>query len=143
MVYFDFIPITVPEDLEKLMQKILPYKLLYPLRNFSKPSCQSQEVVRQSPISKPQHIETEKFNTETTPSPQPKNTRVHFENHTEKSPQEIKKDKSTRVDFSGVWKRDKCENIDAYVGAQGAGFMQRKLAASMVFFKRSNIHVFI
>ena len=44
----------------------------------------------------------------------------HSENHhhTEKSPQEMKKDKNTRVDFSGVWKRDKCENIDAYVGAQ-------------------------
>ena len=133
MVYFDFIPITAPEELEKLMQKILPFKLLYPLRDLSKTSStQSQEAVRQSPISKPQHTETEKLHTETTPSSaQPKNTRVNFsgvvsENHKDKIT-------SARVDFSGVWKRDKCENIDAYVGAQGAGFMQRKLAASMVF----------
>ena len=35
------------------------------------------------------------------------------------------------MDFSGVWKREKCVNVDGYVGAQGAGYMQRKLAASV------------
>ena len=34
------------------------------------------------------------------------------------------------MDMSGVWKREKCVNVDSYVGAQGAGFLQRKLAAS-------------
>ena len=62
---------------------------------------------------------------------------------------------TNRVDFSGVWKREKCVNVDSYVGnehattssveikpsdlkktlsmlgAQGAGFLQRKLAASI------------
>lgn len=36
-----------------------------------------------------------------------------------------------RVDFSGVWKRTNTVNFDAFVGAQGAGYVQRKLAASM------------
>ena len=39
-------------------------------------------------------------------------------------------DRST-ADYSGVWKRDKCMNVEAYVGVQGAGYMQRKLVASV------------
>jgi len=36
-----------------------------------------------------------------------------------------------RHDFSGTWKRGNTENFEAFVGAQGAGYVQRKLAASM------------
>lgn len=36
-----------------------------------------------------------------------------------------------KADFSGVWKRVKTVNFDTFVGAQGASFVQRKLAASM------------
>lgn len=52
---------------------------------------------------------------------------------TEESKEEIiinKESAEQRVDMSGVWKREKCVNVDSYVGAQGAGFLQRKLAAS-------------
>ncbi|CAE7408192.1 unnamed protein product, partial [Symbiodinium microadriaticum] len=38
---------------------------------------------------------------------------------------------SGRRDLSGVWIRERTHNVDAYVGAQGAGFVQRKMAASM------------
>jgi hypothetical protein len=33
-------------------------------------------------------------------------------------------------DLSGVWKRVKTENFEAFFGAQGAGYVQRKIAAS-------------
>jgi hypothetical protein len=36
-----------------------------------------------------------------------------------------------KVDFSGVWQRTKTHNFEAFIGATGAGFMQRKLAAQM------------
>ena len=36
-----------------------------------------------------------------------------------------------RVDFSGVYKRTNTVNFEAFVGAQGVGYVQRKLAASM------------
>lgn len=36
-----------------------------------------------------------------------------------------------RADLSGVWKRTKCINYENFVGAQGAGYVQRKLAASI------------
>lgn len=36
-----------------------------------------------------------------------------------------------RADMTGVWKRVETQNYDAFVGAQGAGYVQRKLAASM------------
>lgn len=39
--------------------------------------------------------------------------------------------KSSRVNFTGVWTRTKAVNFEGFVGAQGAGYMQRKLAASM------------
>jgi hypothetical protein len=35
------------------------------------------------------------------------------------------------VDLSGVWKRLKCDNMEAFTGVQGAGYLKRKLAASM------------
>ena len=35
------------------------------------------------------------------------------------------------VDLSGVWTRIKSHNMDQYVGALGAGYMQRKLAGSI------------
>ena len=38
---------------------------------------------------------------------------------------------AARSDFSGVWKRVRTENYEDFIGAQGAGFMQRKLAASI------------
>lgn len=38
---------------------------------------------------------------------------------------------SVRVDFSGVWKRMTAKNVESFIGAQGGGFVQRKLAASM------------
>ena len=38
---------------------------------------------------------------------------------------------SKRVDFSGVYKRTNAVNFEAFVGAQGAGYVQRKLASSM------------
>jgi hypothetical protein len=34
-------------------------------------------------------------------------------------------------DLSGVWIRSRTHNVDSYVGAQGAGFVQRKLAVSV------------
>lgn len=37
----------------------------------------------------------------------------------------------TRPDFSGVWQRTKTHNFEAFIGAAGAGYMQRKLAAQM------------
>ena len=40
-------------------------------------------------------------------------------------------ERPTKVDFSGVWKRTKAINFDAFTGAQGAGYVQRKLAASI------------
>ena len=36
-----------------------------------------------------------------------------------------------RKDISGVWNRTKSVNFEAVIGATGAGFMQRKIAASM------------
>jgi hypothetical protein len=36
-----------------------------------------------------------------------------------------------KQDLSGTWKRFKTENYEEFIGAQGAGFMQRKLAASI------------
>ena len=36
-----------------------------------------------------------------------------------------------REDLSGVWRRVRADNYEAFVGAQGAGLMQRKLAASI------------
>lgn len=46
---------------------------------------------------------------------------------------ESKEDKavSDRRDLSGVWVRTRTHNVDSYVGAQGAGFVQRKLAVSV------------
>ncbi len=38
---------------------------------------------------------------------------------------------ATRKDLSGVWNRTKSVNFEAVIGATGAGFMQRKIAASM------------
>lgn len=38
--------------------------------------------------------------------------------------------RSQRVDLSGVWKRVKTENFEALLEAQGAGYVQRKLAAA-------------
>jgi hypothetical protein len=38
---------------------------------------------------------------------------------------------SKRKDMSGVWNRTKSVNFEAVIGATGAGFMQRKIAASM------------
>ena len=38
-----------------------------------------------------------------------------------------------KTDYSGVWKRVKSVNFEAYVAAQGAGYVQRKLAASIEF----------
>eukprot|EP00981_Chlorochromonas_danica_P003816 scaffold725_cov162-Ochromonas_danica.AAC.2 len=35
------------------------------------------------------------------------------------------------IDLSGVWQRTKTHNFEAFIGATGAGFMQRKLAAQM------------
>jgi hypothetical protein len=34
-------------------------------------------------------------------------------------------------DISGVWVRVKAVNFDSYVGAQGAGYLQRKMAAAV------------
>ena len=34
-------------------------------------------------------------------------------------------------EMSGVWKRVTTTNFDAFAGAQGAGFLQRKLAGNM------------
>lgn len=36
-----------------------------------------------------------------------------------------------RPDFTGVWRRTNTSNYESFIGAQGAGFVQRKLAASM------------
>jgi hypothetical protein len=36
-----------------------------------------------------------------------------------------------RQDLSGVWKRIRAENYEEFIAAQGGGFVQRKLAASM------------
>jgi hypothetical protein len=36
-----------------------------------------------------------------------------------------------RLDLSGVWKRVKVENYENFLGAQGATFVQRKLASSL------------
>ena len=36
-----------------------------------------------------------------------------------------------RPNFTGVWKRTNTVNYESFIGAQGAGFVQRKLAASM------------
>lgn len=36
-----------------------------------------------------------------------------------------------RVDMSGVWKRVKLENYENFIAAQGATFLQRKLASSI------------
>ena len=33
--------------------------------------------------------------------------------------------------MSGTWKRGQSTNFESFIGAQGAGFVQRKLAASM------------
>ena len=38
---------------------------------------------------------------------------------------------SKRKDLSGIWNRTKSVNFEAVIGATGAGFMQRKIAASM------------
>jgi hypothetical protein len=35
------------------------------------------------------------------------------------------------TDFSGLWKRVKATNFEDIVGAQGASYVQRKLAASL------------
>lgn len=36
-----------------------------------------------------------------------------------------------KPDYSGVWKRVKAVNFEAFAAAQGAGYVQRKLAASI------------
>lgn len=36
-----------------------------------------------------------------------------------------------RLDLSGIWKRVKVENYENFLGAQGATFVQRKLASSL------------
>jgi hypothetical protein len=36
-----------------------------------------------------------------------------------------------RIDLSGTWKRVRVENYENFLGAQGATFMQRKLASSL------------
>lgn len=38
---------------------------------------------------------------------------------------------SNKRDLTGVWVRTRTHNVDSYVGAQGAGFVQRKLAVSV------------
>jgi len=49
----------------------------------------------------------------------------------------VKADASTsavvtkKTDYSGVWKRTKVVNFEAFAAAQGAGYVQRKLAASI------------
>ena len=39
--------------------------------------------------------------------------------------------KDNRKDLSGVWKRVRLVNYENFIGVQGAGFVQRRLAASM------------
>ncbi len=39
--------------------------------------------------------------------------------------------KAGRLELSGAWKRVKVENYENFLGAQGANFMQRKLASSL------------
>jgi hypothetical protein len=39
--------------------------------------------------------------------------------------------KAGRLELSGAWKRTKVENYENFLGAQGATFMQRKLASSL------------
>ena len=36
-----------------------------------------------------------------------------------------------KPDYSGIWKRVKAINFEAFAAAQGAGYVQRKLAASI------------
>lgn len=36
-----------------------------------------------------------------------------------------------KVDLSGVWKRYKCINYENFLGAQGIGYVQRRLAANI------------
>eukprot|EP01035_Chromulina_nebulosa_P019498 gene19498-25389_t len=36
-----------------------------------------------------------------------------------------------RLNMSGVWKRTKCINYETFLGAQGAGYVQRRLAANI------------
>ena len=38
---------------------------------------------------------------------------------------------TSKTDYSGVWKRTKAVNFEAFAAAQGAGYVQRKLAASI------------
>ena len=38
-----------------------------------------------------------------------------------------------RCDLSGRWERVRTQNMDSYIGAQGAGFLQRKVAARCVY----------
>jgi hypothetical protein len=78
------------------------------------------------------------------PSPNPLPASVHLESssetvageggeggdekETKEAPLTVSPD---RRDLSGVWIRTRTHNVDSYVGAQGAGFVQRKLAVSV------------
>eukprot|EP00604_Paraphysomonas_vestita_P000457 CAMPEP_0174826044 /NCGR_PEP_ID=MMETSP1107-20130205/43438_1 /TAXON_ID=36770 /ORGANISM="Paraphysomonas vestita, Strain GFlagA" /LENGTH=733 /DNA_ID=CAMNT_0016058409 /DNA_START=2773 /DNA_END=4974 /DNA_ORIENTATION=- len=49
----------------------------------------------------------------------------------EKQQEKQQLQQSNKRDLSGVWIRTRTHNVDSYVGAQGAGFVQRKLAVSV------------
>ena len=93
-------------------------------------------------------VESQAFFTRTgnSPNPPPQSNSQSSEQEATKSgapPKSEEQEQSTTVtstddstppagvDLSGVWSRFKSHNMDQYVGALGAGYMQRKLAGSI------------
>lgn len=97
------IPDRAPREFEALLETFIPAAILYPTKH---------EV---------NTVPSAARNTEV-PPPETSTVAVSGETSSADSP---------KVDLSGVWKRTRLENYENLLGAQGAGYVQRKLGASM------------
>jgi hypothetical protein len=95
------IPLVIPPDIEELLQGYIPESILYPLK---KPSTESS-------------------------LPEPTSSSITTSSKPATSA--TGSGSTGPVDLSGVWKRSKCINYENFLGAQGVGYVQRRLAANI------------
>jgi hypothetical protein len=97
-------PTHCPKKLERQLRTIIPMYILYP--NKDKSSIKSKIITNKTPIDNPIISATNKENN-------------------------LVINKSKKYNFSGVWKRFKSINYEEFVAVQGAGFIQRNMAANI------------
>lgn len=105
LVYFVQIPARAPRAFELFLAQYIPESVLFPNKKTgAAPTAAAPSAAAVASTPAPVVVQS---------APAPSNKDV------------------VKTDFSGVWKRVKTINFDTFVGAQGASYVQRKLAASM------------